>query len=207
MHVRVSNVHLHNSPAVPKRFGRARPTPGVTSHDAVVFDLDGTLVRLDVDWDAVDREVAEIVRSAGGDPDGRRAWALYDDAQTLGVGDAVGERIAAHERAGATDAERLPLADRLPLDVPVAVCSLNCETAVRRALARHGLAADVEAVVGRDTVDARKPAPEPLEEACRLLGVAPADTVFVGDSDSDAETARRAGTDFVYAADWPERRA
>ncbi|MFB6217830.1 MAG: HAD family hydrolase [Halobacteriaceae archaeon] len=174
----------------------------MTGHDAVVFDLDGTLVRLAVDWDAVDSEVAAIVAEAGGDPAGRRAWALYDEAVDLGVGDAVEECIAAHERAGVADSRRLPLADRLPLAVPVGVCSLNCEAAVRAALDAHGLLDHVDAVVGRDIVDARKPDPEPLVEACRRLGVGPADAVFVGDSDSDAETARRAGTGFVAAADY-----
>lgn len=174
----------------------------MTAHDAVVFDLDGTLVGLAVDWAAVDREVGAIVRAAGGDPAGQSAWELYDVADTLGVGTAVEERIAAHERAGAADATRLPLADRLPLEVPVAVCSLNCEAAVRRALTGCGLAGTVDAVVGRDSVEGRKPAPEPLVAACRGVGVDPAEAVFVGDSESDGEAARRAGVSFVFAADY-----
>lgn len=172
-------------------------------YEAVVFDLDGTLVRLPVDWDAVDREVADVVRSAGGDPGGRTAWELYDEAATLGVGDAVEAAIAARERASAPDARRLRLADTLPLEVPVGVCSLNCEAAVRQALCAHGLLDHVGAVVGRDTVGTRKPDPGPLEETCRLLGVDPADVVFVGDSERDADTARRAGADFAYVEDWP----
>jgi phosphoglycolate phosphatase len=172
-------------------------------HDAVVFDLDGTLVRLAVDWAAVDAAVAALLEDAGGDADGRRAWTLYDEAVALGVGDAVEECIASHERAGAAEAERLPLADRLPLAVPTAVCSLNCEAAVRRALEGHGLGEHVEAVVGRDTVGARKPDPEGLLEACRRLGVDPADALFVGDSERDEETARNAGVPFEYVGDGP----
>jgi HAD superfamily hydrolase (TIGR01509 family) len=178
-------------------------TVNLEGHDAVVFDLDGTLVRLAVDWTAVDSEVSEIVSVVGVDPTGRRAWDLYDEAVAAGVGDAVEERIAAHERAGAVDAERLSLAERLPLSVPVAVCSLNCEAAVRRALAAHGLADHVQAVVGRDTVGARKPDPEPLLDACRRLGADPAGTLFVGDSERDEETAQRAGVSFAYVGDGP----
>lgn len=174
----------------------------VDDYDAVVFDLDGTLVHLDVDWDAVDRTVRSLLADHGVDTDESTAWELYDDAEAVGRATAVEEIIASHERDGATRARRLPLADELPLSVPTGVCSLNSEAAVRIALEDHGLEGHVVSVVGRDTVGKRKPDPEPLLAAVDGLGASPEQTLFVGDSERDAETARRAGTDFRYVADF-----
>ena len=172
------------------------------NRDAVVYDLDGTLVRLVVDWEAVEDEIGEILRAADVDPDALSAWELLDAAEDVGVGCEVDALIAAHERAGAERSVRLPRADELAgCDRPVGVCSLNCEDAVRIALARHDLAGYVSAVVGRDTVGARKPDPAPLLAAVRELDTAPDRVLFVGDSERDAETARRAGTAFEYAGD------
>lgn len=82
------------------------------------------------------------------------------------------------------------------LTVPVGTCSLNCEAACRDALDAHGISKDVGAIVGRDSVTEPKPHPEPLLAVINELGVAPERTLFIGDSDSDEVTARRAGTAF-----------
>ncbi|MFB6105900.1 MAG: HAD family hydrolase [Halobacteriaceae archaeon] len=171
------------------------------AYEAVVFDLDGTLVHLDVDWDAVDEAVREVLSEHGVATATSTAWDLYDDAETVGRADDVEAIIASHERDGATRARRLPLADRLPVGVPTAVCSLNCEQAVRTALDDHGLATHVQVVVGRDTTGARKPDPRPLLAAIEGLGADPERTLFVGDSARDEETARRAGVEFAYVVD------
>lgn len=169
-------------------------------YDAVVYDLDGTLVRLAVDWMDVEREVAARLREAGVDPSEHDMWEMLDAAEVAGVGDDVHELIAAHERDGATRAERLPGADEpATLDVPTAVCSLNCEAACRTALDRHDLLESFRVVAGRDTVPARKPDPRALTWVLDELGVAPERALFVGDSESDLTTAERAGTDFRWA--------
>ena len=40
---------------------------GAVNYDAVVYDLDGTLVDLAVDWDAVARDVASLLEARGVD--------------------------------------------------------------------------------------------------------------------------------------------
>ncbi|MDH4572900.1 HAD-IA family hydrolase [Salinicola acroporae] len=45
-----------------------------------------------------------------------------------------------------------------------------------------------------------KPNPDPLLLACIQLGVDPYNTIYVGDMESDRETAQRAGAHFVHAA-------
>jgi len=172
----------------------------VTDYEAVVYDLDGTLVRLAVDWGTVEREVGERLREAGLDPGAYDMWEMLDAAEDAGIGASVHDLIADHERAGAADSERLPGADELAsLDVPAAVCSLNAEDACRSALDRHGLLDSFRVVAGRDTTPARKPDPRALTWVLDELGVAPADALFVGDSPSDEVTAQRAGVAFQWA--------
>lgn len=169
-------------------------------YDAVVFDLDGTLLRLDVDWATVERELTAALERRGVDTeyDGT-PWELLDRAEDAGYYEEIHELIAAHERDGARSSERLPLADDLPdCEGPVGVCSLNAEDACHVALEVHGLTVHVDAVVGRDTVDARKPDPASLLAAIDALDADPGRSLFVGDSESDAVTAERAGVEFRH---------
>lgn len=168
------------------------------SHAAVVYDLDGTLVVLDVDWAVVTSEVADRLADRGVATEGATLWTLLKRADAAGVSEVAEEVVATHERVGARTSEKLPLADELPIDVPVGVCSLNAESAVTAALERHDLTGAVDAIVGRDSVVTQKPHPEPLLTVVKRLGVAPAETLFVGDSATDETTAKRAGTAFQY---------
>ncbi len=187
-----------------------------TAYDAVVYDLDGTLVDLAVDWDAVADDVIDVYTNHAIKPPAGDLWELLDVADEYGLADAVEETIAAHERDGARRSTRLQLADRIDgsrgqdFDAdgsagidggsdgpPVAVCSLNSEAACRIALETHDLDGGVDAVVGRDTVATHKPDPEPLLAAIDALGADPARAIFLGDSESDAVTAERAGVPFL----------
>ena len=176
-------------------------------YDAVVYDLDGTLVDLDVDWGVVAADVREVYETAGKTPPSDGLWEMLEGAADAGLEADVESTIAGHEREGARTAPRLAHADELleraERAVPVGVCSLNCEDACRIALEEHDLHEAVDAVVGRDTVATRKPDPEPLLETVRRLGVEPENAVFVGDSERDELTARRAGTAFEYVGAGP----
>ena len=176
----------------------------VTAYDAVVYDLDGTLVDLAVDWEAVAVDVLEVYHDADVEPPSQDLWELLGAADDHGLASRVEATIAAHERDGAETSPRLAHADELlERSVPVGVCSLNCEAACRIALAEHDLADAVEAVVGRDTVPTRKPDPEPLLEAIRRLEADPGEALFVGDSARDRRTADRAGVAFEFVGDGP----
>lgn len=171
------------------------------AYDLLIYDLDGTLVELVVDWDAVARDVDEVLRARDVDTTGHSLWELLELSDETGHRDAVEAAIAEHELAGARESVRLPLADELPLNVPAAVCSLNCEEACRVALAHHDIDGDVDAVVGRDSVATYKPDPGPLEALVAEFDVAPERTLFVGDSPRDETAARRAGVDYQWASD------
>lgn len=77
----------------------------------------------------------------------------------------------------------------------LAVCTNKAEALTSKLLAALGLGNRFAAVVGGDTLPARKPDPAPLIEAIARAGGGRA--AFVGDSIVDAETARAAGVPFV----------
>jgi phosphoglycolate phosphatase len=174
-------------------------TTPIDDASAVVYDLDGTLVRLAVDWDAAARAVTAAFERVGVDVSEADLWSLLGTAPTYGIEDELESILGDHERRGAERAIRLPLADRLAVgDGPVGVCSLNAESACRLALERHDLLDHVDAVVGRDSVATHKPDPEPLLTAVERIEADPDSTLFVGDSERDAETASRAGVPFAW---------
>lgn len=176
------------------------------THDAVVYDLDGTLVDLAVDWGVVTRDVAAVLRDHDVEPDTTSLWGMLELSETTGHRAVVEATISEHEQAGARQSTRLPLADGLPHDVPVGVCSLNAEAACRLALDVHDIEHAVGPVVGRDSVASEKPEPEGLLSVVDDLDADPEATVFVGDSERDAETARRAGVEFAWADEFDQRR-
>ena len=51
--------------------------------------------------------------------------------------------------------------------------------------------------MGSDDVSAPKPDPESVFLVLNTLGISPEDTVYIGDSPTDAKTASNAGVDFV----------
>jgi len=60
-------------------------------------------------------------------------------------------------------------------------------------LERVGLASFFSATISGDTLARKKPWPDPLLAACKLLGVPPAQALMIGDSANDARAARAAG--------------
>ena len=195
----------------------------LAGYDAVVYDLDGTLVELAVDWDAVADAVLDVYAERALIPPTEELWGLLGAADDYGIRAEVEEAIASHERPGARESTRLPLGDRLatpapdggpsdesPADSdrsaahpPAGVCSLNCEAACRIAVETHGLgdALVSDAIVGRDTVETHKPDPGSLLAAVERLGADADDALFVGDSRSDAVAAERGGVDFAWVSD------
>ncbi|PHQ44597.1 HAD family hydrolase, partial [Halorubrum sp. C3] len=156
----------------------------LAGYDAVVYDLDGTLVELAVDWDAVADDVLDAYAERALIPPSEELWDLLGAADDYGIRAEVEAAIAGHERPGARESARLPLGDRLTGTAagadagshpPAGVCSLNCEEACRIAVETHGLddALVSDAIVGRDTVETRKPDPASLLAAIDRIGAAP----------------------------------
>ena len=174
-----------------------------------VFDLDGTLV--DSCRDLANAANA-LVRELGGVP-------VADDkvAAMVGEGAAILVRrvlSAAHLDPAASGAlprflelydERLiehtapydgivEMLEALGTRMPLAVLTNKPQQATDRLLGELGLSRFFQRVVGGDSPMGRKPLPAALLGMCEDTGVSPANTVLVGDSAIDLQTARNAGT-------------
>ena len=188
--------------------------------DAILFDLDGTLV------DSIALIVAAMRHAFRG-----RARAPVTDQEWLAT---VGLPLHAQLRPYAdTDADVATLIteyrafqvvhhDALlrpypgAVDVvrtlherghPLAVVTSKSEDMAHRALDWGGLARYFSAVVGLESTTYHKPDPAPIRFALHALGAAAATAWFVGDSPFDMQAGRGAGTRTVAALWGPFTRA
>jgi HAD superfamily hydrolase (TIGR01509 family) len=153
----------------------------------VVFDLDGTLVVQELDFDAMRREI--------GLPPGTPLLEALEHMDGPARAAAL-DVIRRHELAAAETARLTPgVAAFLELlaarGVRRAVLSRNMREAVEKVLRRCGIAFDI--VLAREDAP-YKPSPEGLWQICAAWGLAPAEVLMVGDYLYDIEAGRRAGT-------------
>ena len=85
----------------------------------------------------------------------------------------------------------------------IGICTNKPERLADLLLQRLGIRGDFASLVGADTLNVRKPDPEPLREAARRAGGDPALCLLVGDSDTDRNTARAAGVPSVLVTFGP----
>jgi len=156
----------------------------------VVFDLDGTLVDSQLDFDAMRREM-ELP------PDQPILEALVRlEPRQAASCQAILHR---HELAGADRATLLPGASELvamlhTCSVRLAIATRNSRQIAAATLAKHDLA--IELVFTRDDGPV-KPDPWAVHEACRQWDVAASDVVVIGDYRFDVECGRAAGAHTV----------
>lgn len=185
---------------------------------AVVFDLDGTLIDSAPDLQAaINRILAEAGRgplaveavkamvgdgvpklverafaATGGLPDDMAAWVARfgEDYENCGF-------PLTHPFAGTLAV----LAQLRDAGLPLALCTNKPQVATEEILERLGLAGFFGAVIGGDAVPGmRKPHPGHLLAAIKALGVEPARSVMVGDHLNDLSCARGAGMPVVLCA-------
>ncbi|RYX95635.1 MAG: phosphoglycolate phosphatase [Comamonadaceae bacterium] len=183
--------------------------------DAVIVDLDGTMVDTMGDFDAainammedlslpgVNRSTIEqlvgkgsehLIRSvlahAGAPPEPSydHAWISYQHHYK-----AINGR---HSEVYAGVVEGL---ERLKAQGLKLACLTNKPGSfARQLLAAKGLDGFFTQVFGGDAFERKKPDPLPLLKTCEALGTLPARTLMIGDSSNDAQAARAAGCPVV----------
>jgi phosphoglycolate phosphatase len=179
----------------------------------IVFDLDGTLIDSAPDICAVVNTLLVDL--------GRDALTLQETRDFVGEGSAVLiERVMAardiDDAGGTRDAmlatflsryERMvgeatfypgvpeALAKLRSAGHPLGLCTNKAEGPTRAVLAHTGLDAIFDAVIAGGMIDSRKPEPDMLLHVLTQMGKGP--SLYVGDSETDAETARRGGIPFA----------
>lgn len=195
---------------------------------AVVFDLDGTLMDSKIDYEKMGNRIRELLVSRGlPEPleDRRKVYRVISGgAATLreyGLPEASLEATMAEMETimndielEALDAMELkPYAREVVAELHGAGLGLGVATRSHReytlrGLKRYDMLRFFHQVVARDDVPYPKPDPRHLLYTIRLLGVDPEDTLFIGDTTTDLQTADAAGVEFIgYWRDesWAQR--
>lgn len=196
----------------------AEKHPETKPQGAVLFDLDGTLADTAPDIAAAVDEMLTVTGHAPAGLPAVRGW-IGDGAERLvarALAHALGrqpepDRIADgvtlfldHYAGRLVDQSRCyPGMEQLLHKLSDTGVTLGCVTNKPEAEARAVLkglqiAPLFGSIVGGNTTAARKPSPQPISHALLTLGVPPADTFMVGDSDNDLLAAAAAGVPAIW---------
>ncbi len=197
--------------------------------EAVIFDLDGTLVRSRHDYREMSRRVEAIFRNAGvrdselGQP--RRVWQIIrrgeEGLNELGLSETERKRVHTQitEALNAVELLALDSVELIPgaLEVLQSIRERGLRIGVatragspyaEKCLEITGLADYVDAHLARDEVEHPKPDPRHLLQVVEAIGVSPQKVIYVGDTTTDLSTAVAAGIVFIgYAGseEWVKR--
>ncbi len=179
--------------------------------DAIVFDLDGTLLDTSIDLAGALNHCLGLSGLAPIAPErvkhlvGHGARALLGaglaERHALSGNDAVERLVPEFMRYYAANIAHATLPYPHIVDVleqlrragvALGVCTNKPIALSHQVLAATGLAGYFSAVIGGDSLPVRKPDPEPLLATCRLLGRT-GSAMMVGDSEVDIIAAKAAG--------------
>jgi 2-phosphoglycolate phosphatase len=183
-------------------------------YNAVLFDLDGTLVDTAPDMVAV---LQYLQRQHGIDPVSYELGRSYVSNGAIGlltlgfpeldidIGDEMHEQYL--ERYAETICEEsrvfeglAELLDQLDdMDCPWGVVTNKPEQLTIPLLVALGLADRSACIVSGDTLAVRKPDPAPLLLACEFAGVDSETAIYIGDAERDIEAGQRAGMATIAA--------
>lgn len=166
--------------------------------EMVIFDLDGTLYDLPVDWAGLKGEFNVMIDDELY-VEGGYIMSAYRYAD--GRGDLKGRMLdlqAGYELARIDESRRvepgIACAEwRLKRGSRCSIFSMNTERAVDRLVGGCGF----HPVVTIDKVKMPKPSPEGLIRLIDMIGMTADDVLFVGNSDRDAGSAAGAGIDYI----------
>jgi len=178
---------------------------------AVIFDLDGTLASFNLDYKTVRAEVKSILVRMGVPASvlsvnesifemlrkteifvknsGKPARFLEE---VRGEAFAIAEK---YELEAAMSTSLLPGAvDTLKalrrMGLKIGLCTINSEKSMNYILKRFGIAHFFDVTVPRNKVNHFKPHPEHVEVALKVLGASAKETVVIGDSSVDMQSAK-----------------
>ncbi|MBC7255367.1 MAG: HAD family hydrolase [Chloroflexi bacterium] len=181
--------------------------------EAILFDLDGTLVETDNRWARILAErlrpMQRFLPRLNVEALARRIVMAIETPSNyaistlehlglghlfLGLADRIrrSKGLATREASEPVEGSE-ELIQALKGRYKLAVVTTRARPEALALLGHLGLSAHFEALVTRQDVWRMKPHPEPVYKAARLLGVLPSRCLMVGDTRMDIRSARRAG--------------
>jgi phosphoglycolate phosphatase len=174
----------------------------------VVFDFDGTLANLPVDWDGLRHALAQHFPSIDFVRINPGLVAVRDQLGGPALSEAY-EILRRYEAAAIPAVEPIEATMTLLRRVRsggsrVAVCSDNLKQTIVSGLRQLGLTTLVDVLIGKEDVRQYKPDPEGLLRLLDQLAVGPEEALFVGDGSRDEQAARAAGVRFLLVPPPPQ---
>ena len=186
--------------------------------EAVVFDLDGTLIQSKIDYEKMRRRAVDILAEAGA-PTGefvhsRRVWEIIMGGETMlkemGLSTErrretvrqINEALNAIELEAVDEVKPTPYAHEALEELRgrglrIGVATRSCNAYAIRSLELTELVRFIEVLLARDDVDHPKPDPRHLLQVVEAMGASLSTVVFVGDTTTDMKTAEEAGISFI----------
>lgn len=186
--------------------------------EAVVFDLDGTLVHSAVDYAKMRTKVIDILVSHGVKEESlkeaQRLWQLMHEGEkqleemSYGANErteildsltrAMNEvELESVDKVTPIEGAKDVLIKLKEMGIKIGIATRGCGAYAREALRKTGLMEFVDILLARDEVTHSKPDPRHLMQVINALGVLPGTVVFVGDTATDLQTAKDASVTFL----------
>ena len=177
----------------------------------IVFDLDGTIVKLRANWHALKDVLSQ--RYAEKNDEQCEFESISECLSKLvenGDEDELQENfkiIRQYELENIIETEIIPeVVDFIKHQekfgvmstVKIAVLSLNTRQTIIESLKIAGISDCVEKVIGREDVRSWKPEPEGLIKLINYFSVSPSDLIFFGDMKKDLKAGEAANVDSYY---------
>jgi phosphoglycolate phosphatase len=176
----------------------------------IIFDFDGTLAKLNIDFNQMRKKVMDLILSYGiseNDLPVDHILETIDSAKTILEAKSQLEAAALINRAytiieemeliAARSGELFPqikefLHKLSSNDISVGIITRNCAAAIFTIF--PDILSYCPVVISRDTVEKVKPHPEHLNTALQLLHSQASNTLMIGDHPLDIKTGKAAGT-------------
>ncbi|MHA1294125.1 MAG: HAD family hydrolase [Promethearchaeota archaeon] len=180
----------------------------------IIFDLDGTIVKLAVNWDFLKNKLSDLFNSLYGDNCKFKSISAClnhivnknDEEQLSNFFDIIRK----HELKGIKNSqliketiyfinnkERFGVSEKTKL----AVLSLNTRKAIKKALKLAKIYSKIDFIVGREDVRKWKPEPEGILKIQKYFNVKKEEMIYIGDLQKDIETGKNAGIN-AYLIDY-----
>ena len=196
--------------------------------EAVVFDLDGVLIDSQLDYRSMREAVRRLLGEAGvplEGVEGLKIWEMLEvglqrylesggsEEDWRGLMRRIDDALSQIELEALDRVRMRPYAPQTlealrERGLRIGVATRSCRSYALQSLERVGLSPYIDALLARDDVEHPKPDPRHLLGVIELLGVDPAKTLYIGDTTTDLETARRAGVPFLgflAGSEWSRR--